>query len=203
MTSFSHATAPSESRSSGRRRNKFVNFLGTGSEKSMTLSVRGMNSNIRCPMGMCASSWDDEAFGSTFVGINTPSFPEQVWMCPFSSLPRCFDEANDFSLYVKTYLAITANFLRFEPLTHDRTPIVTRCIRASLHETLLARLLELFPEECLQEVLPLGTFFTACSWRLQCESRRASGVTLVFALPRRLLVSCSRLHESPLEHLHL
>ena len=44
----------------------------------------------------------------------------------------------------QTNLAITANFLRFEPLTLERMSIASRWIRASLLNTLLARHLELF-----------------------------------------------------------
>ena len=52
-----------------------------------------------------------------------------------TSLSKCKTQTN---------LAITANFLRFEPLTLERMSIASRWIRASLLNTLLARHLELF-----------------------------------------------------------
>ena len=41
----------------------------------MILSLPGMNSRFRCPMVMCARSWDDETLGCTFHDINGPCFP--------------------------------------------------------------------------------------------------------------------------------
>ena len=79
-------------------------LLRNSTRKNMTLSVRGMNSNIRCLVEMFASSWDDEALACTFLGTKDPSFPKQVWMCPFSILPRCFDELMTFLCVLKANL---------------------------------------------------------------------------------------------------
>ena len=59
----------------------------------------------------------------------------------------------------KTDLEITANLLRFEPLTLERMSIVSRWIRASLPNTLLAKHLELFLEECFPRSSTMRAFF--------------------------------------------
>ena len=48
-------------------------------------------------MGMCASSWDDEAIGFTFHGTNAPGFPHTkcgyVWSLWFGAIQsKLFEE---------------------------------------------------------------------------------------------------------------
>ena len=99
----------------------------------------------------------------------------------------------------QTNPTITANFLRFEPLTIERMSIVSQWIRASLLNTLLARHLELFLEECFPRSSTMRAFFMVFVVDRNAKDEVRVASTSFFAFPR-LLVSCSRLHESPLQH---
>ena len=99
-------------------------------------------------------------------------------------------------MYRSTVLAVTATFFCVVLLTFGRMPVVTRWIRASVLEVLLARLLELLSggtASCRNSSFR-SAFPTVFSWLLQCRRRGASGLTLVLTLstPTRVVFETAR-----------